>query len=136
MRTNPFYRKWLPLLQVFALSACCYLIHRLLFFWFVDERVSQSLYYSLSELYLFFFSCSILIMTILIFVGQKSLDYVGYTFLLVTVLKMVGAYFFLLPVLWEQGKYIQFEKGNFFVVFALFLTIETLVAARILNNKQ
>jgi hypothetical protein len=31
---------------------------------------------------------------------------------------------------------VRIEKLNFFLIFALFLTIETIVTARILNNKK
>jgi hypothetical protein len=49
---------------------------------------------------------------------------------------MAIAYAFLTPILNTEVQNGTFEKSNFFVVFALFLAIETMVTIRILNNKQ
>jgi hypothetical protein len=86
--------------------------------------------------YGFFFVCSVVILFILIKVKDKNIDNVGYTFLLVTFIKMGISYAVLSPILHSGNPNIQIEKLNFFVIFALFLTIETIVTARILNKKQ
>jgi hypothetical protein len=49
---------------------------------------------------------------------------------------MVGAYAVLYPILHLPGAEAKIEKIDFFIVFALFLAIETVVTIRILNNKQ
>ena len=84
----------------------------------------------------FFFICSLLIILILIEVNAKNIDTVGFTFLLVTFIKMALSYVILSPILNSGNANVKAEKIDFFIIFALFLTIETIVTVRILNNKQ
>jgi hypothetical protein len=69
-------------------------------------------------------------------VRRKNLDYVGYSFLAATVLKMGVASYFFLKLKRVHGSHMSFEKANFFVVFIFFLLIETVITAQILNKKQ
>lgn len=128
-------KKYQPLLEVLLVSVAAFLLHQL-FFWCCRNGQTSELYYSLLELYGFFLGCSLCIIFLLILVKSKSIDNVGYTFLLLTCVKMAIAYAFLMPILKIEGQNGTFEKSNFFVVFALFLAIETMVTIRILNNKQ
>ncbi len=130
------FKKWKPLLEVLLFSVFMFFLHQACFSNCFSPNQCEQLYYSLPELYSFFCTCSLIIVFSLILVKQKNIDYVGYSFLLLTVLKMVVAYFFLLPLLGTENQNMRFQKINFFAVFALFLTIETVVTARILNNKQ
>lgn len=92
--------------------------------------------YSIANLYSMFFVFSVVIMSLLLFVRTKNLDYVGYTYLIVTSVKMGIAYFLLRPILATTTDENSTEKINFFIVFICFLAIETLLTIRILNNKQ
>ena len=67
---------------------------------------------------------------------EKNMDYVGYIFLLLTSVKIAISYAVLYPILNSGNLNVNVEKINFFVIFALYLTIETVVTIRILNNKQ
>ena len=69
-------------------------------------------------------------------VKEKNIDNVGYTFLLITCIKMAVSYAVLYPILHSGNLNVKVEKIDFFIIFALFLTIETIVTIRILNNKQ
>lgn len=129
-------KKYQPLLEVLLVSVAAFLLHQLFFWYCRNDQKSSELYYSLSELYGFFLGCSLCIVFLLILVKSKSIDNVGYTFLLLTCTKMAIAYAFLRPILKIEAQNGTFEKSNFFVVFALFLAIETMVTIRILNNKQ
>lgn len=129
-------KRWQPLFEVALISAVAFLIHTLVFYLKPNPILVEQLYYTLPQLYSFFVTCSFIIVFVLILVKQRNIDYVGYSFMLLTVLKMIVSYFYLLPILQLQNQNIRFEKINFFVVFALFLTMETVVTARILNNKQ
>ena len=128
-------KKYQPLLEVLLVSVAAFLLHQL-FFWCCRNDQTSELYYSLLELYGFFLGCSLCIVFLLILVKSKSIDNVGYTFLLLTCIKMAIAYVFLTPILNIEAQNSTFEKSNFFIVFALFLAIETMVTIRILNNKQ
>jgi hypothetical protein len=121
---------------VFLIASSALAIHKLLFFVFVPSAIENNYVYSLPMLYGFFFSCSAVIVFILLKVKEKSLDNVGFTFLLLTSIKMMASYVFLQPILNSNHENSAHEKINFFIIFILFLAIETLVSIRILNNKQ
>jgi len=124
-----------PVFELLVFSGLAFALHMLLFQFLFSGRDANFLY-SLPELYGFFFACSFAILLILIRMKQKNIDSVGNTFMLLTCLKMVIAYFLLHPILNSAHSEIAAEKANFFIIFALFLTIETAVAIRLLNQTQ
>jgi hypothetical protein len=128
--------KYKPVLEVFFLSFVAFLIHKLLFLLMAKDNLEEGFMYSIPVLYLFFLVCSIIILFILIRMKIKNIDSVGQTFLLLTSIKMVVAYILLYPILQSTNKLLTPEKTNFFITFAIFLTIETVVTIRILNKKQ
>ena len=91
--------------------------------------------FSTLQLYCFFSSCSVIIITILLFVKKKNLDIVGNFFLLLTMIKMGFAYVLLHTIGQNTHALLSFEKKNFFITFILFLAIETLITIRLLNKK-
>jgi len=130
------FKKYRPILEVVFISIVVYLIHKLLFFLNDINPNFQGFHFPIEIIYGFFLICSILIILILIKVKSKNIDNVGYTFLLVTFIKMAISYTVLSPILHSENPNLETEKLNFFIIFALFLTIETIVTIRILNNKQ
>jgi len=129
-------KKYQPILELFAISIVAYLAHKLFFYIEKANPSYQDFHYTIETIYGFFLLCSVLILFILIQVKQKNIDSVGQAFLLVTCIKMGISYMVLSPILHSEKQNMAIEKINFFVVFALFLTIETVVTIRILNNKQ
>ena len=123
-------------MEVTLLSILVYLVHKLVFFLSESHPKLQGFHFPIEVVYGFFFVCSLLIILILIKVNEKNIDNVGFTFLLVTFIKMVLSYVILSPILNSGNLNVRTEKIDFFVIFALFLTIETIVTVRILNNKQ
>lgn len=91
--------------------------------------------FSTLQLYCFFSVCSVIIITILLFVKKKNLDIVGNFFLLLTMIKMGFAYVLLHIIGQQLHSLLSFEKKNFFITFILFLAIETLITIRLLNKK-
>lgn len=130
------FKKFQPILEVLSLSTVVYLIHKLVFFLNDDNPKLQDFNFSIETIYEFFFICSVIIVFILIIVKERNIDNVGYTFLLVTCVKIAVSFVVLSPILQSRNPNVSIEKLNFFFIFALFLTIETIVTARILNNKQ
>lgn len=129
-------KKYQPILEVTLLSILVYLAHKLFFFLNENNPKFQNFHLPIEVVYSFFFICSLLIILILIKVNEKNIDNVGYTFLLVTFVKMALSYVVLSPILNSGNSNIRTEKIDFFIIFALFLTIETIVTVRILNSKQ
>lgn len=134
--TTKMNNKYKPVLEVFFLSVIAFFIHELFFFFTDKASIKNEFMYSVPVLYLFFLVCSVIILFMLIRRKEKNIDSVGQTFLLLTSLKMVIAYILLHPILQSTNKLLTPEKINFFIIFAIFLTIETVVTIRILNKKQ
>lgn len=129
-------KKYQPIIEVLFLSILVYLVHKLVFFLNNNNPNFQNFHFPIEIIYGFFFICSVLIILVLIKVKEKNIDNVGYTFLLVTCIKMAISYIVLSPILHSGNPNTGTEKINFFIIFTLFLTIETIVTVRILNNKQ
>lgn len=119
-----------------VISLLSLVIHKLILKLFFSDQFEQNLVYSLPKLYAFFYVLSVIILIILIIINQKSIDNVGFVFMFLTSFKMLLAYFLMQPILNSTSVFAFSEKINFFSVFILFLTIETVVTIRILNNKQ
>ncbi len=128
--------KYKPILEVFVISAIAFIIHKFFLYYALSSLVEGDFKYSLPLLYSFFAICSLIIVFVLIKMKDKNIDSVGQTFLLLTSIKMVISYIFLYPILKSTNHLMTPEKINFFITFAVFLTIETVVTIRILNKNQ
>ncbi|RTY95938.1 hypothetical protein [Flavobacterium sp. GT3R68] len=128
-------KKFRPILEVLLLAIPIYIIHKIIFS-FVKSIPHEAFHYSLEQVYGFFLMASLLIVLVLVIIREKNLDIVGYTFLLITSMKMGVSYFVLRPILLNANESQHSEKINFFIIFALFLAIETVITIRLLNNKQ
>lgn len=122
------------LLVLVAFSA--FLIHKLTFYILNFLTIENQFQYSILTLYSYFTFLSLVIIIILFFIKRKEINNVGNSFMLLTILQMPFAYLLLHSILNSSSKHASFEKINFFIIFLLFLAIETVVSIRILNNKQ
>lgn len=91
--------------------------------------------FSLEFIYSILSLFSITILIIMLFVNQKNKDIVGMTFMLSTTFKTIIC-FVIFSAIINSSNQNKIERINFFVVFILFLTIETLITIRLLNKKQ
>lgn len=128
-------KEFIPVLFVVLFAAVAWFVHYLLLLAAGKEDISEAFYHPIHSTYTFFAVCSAVIVSILIIVRRKSIDNVGQVFLLLTCIKMGIAYWFLYPALQQQQEIVGFEKINFFIVFALFLTLETVLTIRVLNKR-
>jgi hypothetical protein len=134
-KTTPMNLKnYKPLLNLLLLAGIAYLIHKIIFY--LLEIKEATLLYSIEMLYLLFLGMSTVVFIILLKVKQRNFDNVGMSFLLSTSVKMVFCYLILKPILRLNTHDNSLEKFNFFGIFVLFLTIETVLTIRILNKKQ
>jgi hypothetical protein len=129
-------QKFKSIFTILVLAILGYALHKVIFHFWVPKSYEESFIYPLELLYLFFFFFSSMLILVLDKVKQKSINSVGYTFLLLTTIKMAIAYVFLKPILAANLEKTPTEKMSFFIIFIYFLTIETYVTIRILNNKQ
>jgi|LakMenEpi03Aug12_release.lakeMendotaPanAssembly.Ray.scaffolds.fasta_scaffold940156_1 hypothetical protein len=91
--------------------------------------------HSLETIYIVFCAFSVIILVTLLIVNSRKKDVVGLTYLLITSIK-AGIIFFIFSDIISSSNKNTVERINFFVVFILFLTIETLITIRLLNKKQ
>lgn len=128
------FKQYKAFLTLFIIAALAYLLHKIIFYSFnIDD---DTFHYSLEVLYLFFFILSSIIFKVLLVVKEKSFDNVGMSFLLATSVKMVICYLILRPLLQIQRTNNPTERINFFVLFIVFLAIETVLTIRLVNEKQ
>ena len=123
-----------PFLGLFSIVFLIYVVHKLIFFALTIN--GGSFFYSLEILYLFFFVLSIIIVKVVLIVKEKSFDNVGMSFLLATSIKMIICYLILRPLLQLPKTNNATERINFFIMFIVFLAIETVFTIRLVNENQ
>ena len=124
-----------PLFTIILIAVLGLIIHKLMFFLLVAKTIEDNFIYSITLLYGLFSIFSLLILGVLIKVKERNIDNVGYTFLLLTSIKLVVAYLLIHPILKASLNQTPLEKINFFIIFIYFLATETILTIRILNNK-
>lgn len=122
-----------PIVDSVVIAAIAYLFHKTALHLFMSAA-EATFYYPIEILYAFFGFASILILLLLIRIRQSNINNVGYTFMLLTSVKMVAAYLVLRPALASGSLFALTEKLNFLFIFLLFLGIETYVTIRLLNK--
>lgn len=120
-------------LAAFSIAIIAYAVNKSISLLPELRQQYSDFHYPLENLYLVFFIFSIVILGILLIVKQKSLDHVGMTFLLITSIKMGVSFFIGRPIV-SGANQNHVEKINFFVIFILFLIIETVITIRLLNK--
>lgn len=129
---NNYFRFLKPLL---IYSVPIFIIHYLLFELTDLKQDQKSFYYSIPFLYLLFFIFSKIGLFIIKKVSEKNFDSTGMTFMLVTTIQTIIAYFISKPIL-DNSNSSTVEKINFFFIFIIFLAIETSISIKILNKKS
>lgn len=101
----------------------------------INSLEEISFYYSLPAIYLFHILSTLIIYLALVLVYKKSRDYTGYTFMGGSLLKMMAAVIFLLPMLLNKTEYPFANILSFFIPYFLYLIFETLYAVKLINGK-
>jgi hypothetical protein len=127
-------KTYASVLYFLLFSVTLYIIHKLIFNFYGIELKADQFYYSLEFLYAFFTGMGVLIILALIMVFQNFQEFVGIAFLAVTTINMLFSYIVVRPILAKTTENIKVEKVNFFVIFLLFLVIEMVLTAKMLNN--
>lgn len=125
-----------PLFFVLIYAFLFYISHTILFTMSGFNQKAALFKHSNNTLFMLFTTASLFIIAILLGIKVRYFDSVGYAFMALTSIKIGVLLFWAQPILKASTANAKFEKGNFFVLFAVFLAIETIVAIRILNNKQ
>jgi hypothetical protein len=128
--------KFKPIFTLLLYALISFIIQKSLFYFLAPKGYEDAFVYSIALLYLFYFFFSSILILVLDKVKQNNMNSIGYVFLLLTTFKMGIAYLLARPILAGNLPKTPTEKISFFVIFIYFLTIETYVTIRILNNKQ
>lgn len=127
-------KSYKPILNLFPIALLLYLLHKGLLYWLGID--TATFHYSLELLYLFFLSSSLILLFILIRVKAKNADQFGMAFIWITGVKILLCGLMIIPFLPRSAEHKSLERINFFMIFILFLAIETIMSVRIINNKQ
>jgi hypothetical protein len=130
------FKNYVSVLYFLLFSVTLYIIHKLLFNIVGTEIKSEQFYYSLEYLYAFFTGMGVLIIFSLIMVFKNAPDFVGMAFLVATNINLIFSYIVVRPILAKTTEGVKMEKINFFGIFILFLAIEIVLTAKMLNNSR
>ena len=125
--------KFLVYFQLLIVAALFFALHLLLFQSPSLQDKKEGFYYSIPQLYGMFFILAAVVLAVVQKSAKKNFDSTGMVFMIATSIKAGIAYFLVRPLLHLQPN--KIEKINFFAVFVLFLLLETLFTAKILNKK-
>ena len=123
------------LVKMTGIAAACAIVNILLYQMPQLHDQAATFTYSVATVYGLFFGFAVIILFALHLIAKNDASQVGYVFLGLTSLKVVGSYFFIEPVLTKTVSF-PTEKINFFAIFMLFLFIEAYFTAILLNKKQ
>ncbi|QYA24910.1 hypothetical protein G3I01_05095 [Gramella sp. MT6] len=101
----------------------------------VKYLLKIELYYSTLAIYAFHFIATFLIFLFLVFVNKTFSDKTGFAFMACSLLKMLAAVLFLLPVMLNDTPNPFQDIVAFFIPYFLFLIFETIYAVRLINTK-
>ena len=123
------------LVKMTGIAAVCAIANILLYQIPRLHEQAATFTYSVATVYGLFFGFAVIILFALHLIAKNDASQVGYVFLGLTSLKVVGSYFLVEPILAKTVSYPS-ERINFFAVFMLFLFIEAYFTAILLNKKQ
>lgn len=101
----------------------------------VDYVFQIDLYYSTLAIYAFHFLATFLIFLFLVYVHKTFSDKTGFAFMACSLLKMMAAVLFLLPVMLNDTPNPLQDIVAFFIPYFLFLIFETIYAVKLINTK-
>lgn len=100
----------------------------------VNYFLQVELFYPLWGIYLFLVLASFLIYLTLIFINHNFSEKTGFAFMGLSLLKMLAAVIFLLPLMLSGTSSMLSNIMSFFVPYFLFLIYETISAVKIINS--
>ncbi len=119
------------LIRLLPFTLVLIVIHYLL----IQNLDGINFYYSLPAIYLFHVLATLVIYLALVFIYIKYQEYTGYTFMGASLLKMLAAVLFLLPMLLQKPENPFLNIISFFIPYFLYLIFETIYAVKLINSK-
>lgn len=97
---------------------------------------TTTFYYSLEKIFLFNTLLSFIVIVIICQINKKYIDKVGFTFLGLSILKMVFSIFFLFPLIQSNFENKIPDVLTFFLCYFIFLFTESFIVIKGLNHKN
>lgn len=94
-----------------------------------------SFFYSTWSIYIFHLITTLLSYAFLIFVNKNFADKTGFAFMGLSLVKMMAAIVFLIPLIQSDLKNQIPDVGAFFIPYFLFLFFETIFAVRLISKQ-
>lgn len=117
-------------ISLLLLSLFGFVINKAILY-FID--FTSHYHYPLEYYYLLFAIVAMAIIYFLIFIGKKSITYIGYSFLWLSIIQMVVCGILINTSFYNLSK---IERTNFFMICLYFLAVETFLSVKILNKPQ
>ena len=119
------------IVQLIFISLVLFGVHSYLAHYFLH---TTALFFPLWHIYLFHFFVTIILFSVLNYKYKSGQKNIFNLFMGLTLLKMILAILFLLPLLFSDFENKQADVFNFFIPYFLFLTFEILSVLRILKS--
>lgn len=103
-------------------------------FYILSQFFEGTLYFPIWIIYIFNAVLVFVVFSVIRFKAQQKSDKLYQLFLGLTILKMVLAIVFLLPLFFEKSEHTQLEVINFFIPYFLFLAFEIFSLNRFLQK--
>ncbi|PKQ45731.1 DUF6168 family protein [Confluentibacter flavum] len=105
--------------------------------YFAVEHLKQTktFFFSTWSIYVFHFSATLFIYLFIVFVQKTFSDKTGFAFMACSILKMIAAIIFLLPLILNKEKSVLNDIITFFIPYFLYLLLETVFTVKMLNHK-
>lgn len=124
-KLSPFLKSFIPFsVLLFAIQ-----------FALVNYLFETNLFYSTISIFAFHILATLIIYVFLVYVHENFKDKTGFAFMGASLLKMLGAVLFLLPMMLSNTEEPFQDMIAFFIPYFLFLIFETIYAVRLINIK-
>lgn len=129
---NSLFKKRLSsfLLQLVIVTVLLYAVHSYVTHYFNEAK----LFFPLWHIYVFLFIVTFLIYAFINYRYSKAKTEVFNMFMIATLLKMILALIFLLPLILSDFKSKKIDVINFFLPYFIFLAFEVLSISKFLQN--
>lgn len=122
-------------LQLILLTIVSFGLHYVALEVFEMQALWDVAHYNLLQLYFFVFITTLVMSALMIVVEKFLPQNLGFAFLIVLTIKLIGSYLFIQPVL-DLGEVQDFVKHNFLIIFLMYLCFDVYVSYRLLNIKN
>jgi hypothetical protein len=136
IKTNHKMEKFKPFLTLLFFALGAFTLHFLIFKMHTFEILQREMHHSLLELYLIFLAIATIMVLLVTKVSELNQNYIGLAFLAGTGIKMLFVYLIGRPIFAKKTVGLHPETLNYLIIFFVFLVIEVIITAQLLNKKQ